>query len=155
MLPAEAAERIAKVEFLPIRVMEAIRANPEEMRRLSDRGFEEFTAELLQQVGFDKVLLTPRSGDGGRDVVAAQQVNGIPVLFAFECKRYAVDRKIGPAVLRALLGTVTHDATKANIGVLVTTATFTKGSRDFIVSEAMIQGKDFHDIVEWLHKHKP
>ena len=155
VLPAEAAARIARVEFLPIRLMNALRANPDEMRQLSDREFEEFTAELLRQVGFDNVLLTPRSGDGGRDVVAARQVNGIPLLFAFECKRYAENNKIGPALLRGLLGTVTHGATKANIGVLVTTSTFTRASREFIVSEALIDGKDFHDIVEWLHKYRP
>ena len=88
-------------------------------------------------------------------MVATQQVNEIPVLCAFECKRYAEDNRVGVAALRGLLGTIAHHRTKANIGVLVTTATFTRGSREFIISEALIDGRDFNDIVKWLREYKP
>lgn len=154
ILPREAAERIARVEFLPFRLMQAIRDAPERMRYLTDREFEEFTAELLNGIGFENIHLTPRSGDGGRDVVAAKWVHGIPLIIAFECKRYAEKNKIGPDKLRALLGSVAHHNTKANMGVLVTTSSFTKGSRTFMLSEALVDGKDFDDLVGWLQKYR-
>ena len=128
IIPDEAKDRIVKVEFLPFHVLEEIRRKPEFMRKLSARDLERMTAELLDGLGFENILLTPMSGDGGRDVVATRHINGIPVMFAFECKRYAEGNHVQLETLRALLGTVAHGKTQANIGVLVTTSTFTTGS---------------------------
>lgn len=155
IMPEEARRRLLQVEFWPVRVIQEIRQRPEMMRKLSPREFEEMTAELLNGLGFENVILTPRSGDGGRDVVAVRRVKGIPLLFAFECKRYAEGRRVQLATLRALLGTVSHARTKANIGVLVTTSRFSRGAREFILSEALIDGKDFADLVRWLRQYRP
>ena len=102
----EVESRIVQVEFLPQRLFDAIRNEPKLMRGLEPRQFEEFTADLLSKLGFGGIQLTPRSGDGGRDIIATRVVNDIPVVMAFECKKYAESNKIGPNFLRALLG---HD----------------------------------------------
>ena len=121
------------------------------MREVQPREFEYFVAYLVDEVGFRNVEVTPRSGDGGRDIVAVKNINGIPLIFSFKCKQYKPDNKIRLDTMRALLGTVTHDRTKSNIGVLVTTSYFTKGSREFILSEPSIDGKDFDDVVKWIN----
>jgi hypothetical protein len=146
----EVESRIIQVEYLPQRVFDAIRNEPKLMRGLDPRAFEEFTAELLSKLGFKGIWLTPQSGDGGRDIVATQVINDIPVVMAFECKRYAESNKIGPEFLRALLGTITQGATRASMGVLVTTSSFTSGARSFIAAEASIDGKDFDALAKWL-----
>lgn len=146
----EVESRIIQVEYLPQRLFDAIRNEPMLMRGLDPRAFEEFTAELLSKLGFQGIRLTPRSGDGGRDIVATQVVNDIPVIMAFECKQYAESNKIGPDYLRALLGTITQGATRASMGVLVTTSSFTSGARSFIAAEASIDGKDFKALSKWL-----
>ena len=69
---------------------------------------------------------------------------------AFECKKYSESRKIGPDILRALLGTVSHGRTKASMGVLVTTSSFTSGALSYIAAEASIDGKDFKALSKWL-----
>lgn len=153
IMPEEAHNRLLRVEFLPVRLIHEIRHRPEMMRVLSPRDFERMTAELLSGLGFENIVLTPRSRDGGRDVVAVHRVRGIPVLFAFECKKYT-KRRIQLDILRGLLGTVVHGPTTANIGVLVTTSRFTSGARKFILSEARIDGKDFDDLVEWLREYR-
>lgn len=151
-LREEVESRIIQVNYLPQKIFEAIRNEPKLMRGLDPRKFEEFTAELLAKLGFTGIQLTPRSGDGGRDIVATQEVNQIPIVMAFECKKYAESNKIGPDILRALLGTVAHSRTKASIGVLVTTSSFTTGARTFMAAEALIDGKDFNALAKWLVK---
>ncbi|WP_197998824.1 restriction endonuclease [Gimesia aquarii] len=150
----EVRNRIAQVRFLPIRIIDAITNNPQLMHGITPREFERLIAELLYAQEFENIVLTSESCDGGRDVLATKFVAGIPLLFAFECKRYAETNKIGVDILRTLLGTVNHASTKATVGVLVTTSTFTKGARDFIVTEPHVDGKDFNELVTWVNDYK-
>lgn len=146
----EVLSRIVRVDYIPQRLFDAIKNEPELMRGLKPRQFEEFTASLLERLGYRGIQLTPRSGDGGRDVVATMMVNNVPIIMAFECKRYSTSNKIGPDILRMLLGTITHARTRADVGVLVTTSSFTSGARSFMAAEAAIDGKDFNDLANWM-----
>lgn len=145
---ASIVARIELVRWLPIELMKAIAANPELMRGMNPLDFEKLVANLLEVQGFENIQLTKRSGDGGRDIIATRHVAGIPVLFAFECKRYT--DKISVDIMRGLLGSLVASDTKANKGVLVTTSTFTRDARRFIASEVLLDGKDFNDLVNWL-----
>lgn len=138
------------VDSLPLKLVSKILKSPKEMKNLSPRQFEKFVAETLNQLGFKEIVLTPRSRDGGKDVVASYQINGIPLSFYFECKKYSEDNKVQLETLRALLGTLSHDARDVNMGVLVTTSTFTKGSKQFILSESRLDGKDYDGILGWI-----
>lgn len=138
------------VDSLPLKLIARILRAPHEVRNLSPRQFEEFVAETLNQLGFKDVVLTPRSHDGGKDVIASHQINGIPLSFYFECKKYSEGNKVQLETLRALLGTLAHDARNVNKGVLVTTSTFTKGSKEFILSESRLDGKDYDGILGWI-----
>jgi hypothetical protein len=150
IVPADVLSEFKKVEFVPLRLLDQILRSPELMRDLSPRDFERFVATLIDEIGFENVVITPRSNDQGRDILAVKRVHGIPVLFAFECKRYGVDKPIGIELLRALFGTISHGPTKANKGVLVTTSRFTSGARRFLLTEPSLDGKDFNGIVGWL-----
>jgi HJR/Mrr/RecB family endonuclease len=153
VVPAAVLDRLKTVDFVPITILDQILRSPESMRALTARDFERFIATLIDQLGFENVVITPRSGDQGRDVLATKTMHGIPILFAFECKRYRPDSRVGPEILRALLGTITHGPTKANKGVLVTTSTFTSGARTYILTEPSLDGKDFDGISAWLKEY--
>ena len=153
VVPAEALECLRRVEFAPMVLLDRALRDPELMRRLSAREFEGFVAALIQQLGFEDVVLTPGSGDEGRDVLATKRVHGIAILCAFECKRYAPDRPVGPEIARALLGTILHGKTRAAKGILVTTSFFAPATRRFILTEPSLDGKDFDGIVEWLKEY--
>jgi HJR/Mrr/RecB family endonuclease len=143
------------VDRLPLRLLSKILRNPSEIRNITPRQFEEFIAALLSELGFNNVILTPRSGDGGKDVIASHSVQGIPLTFYFECKKYAEGNKIQLDTMRSLLGTVAHDSRKVNKGILVTTSTFTKGCKEFILAESRVDGKDYDGVLGWvdeLHK---
>jgi hypothetical protein len=150
IVPIAVLDQLRRVEFVPIKMLDQMLRSPNAMRLLTGRDFERFVATLVDELGFEDVVLTPRSSDNGRDVLARKTLHGISMLFAFECKRYHPDRPVGPDILRALLGTITHGSTKANKGVLVTTSTFTSGARKFILTEPSIDGKDFDAIIGWL-----
>lgn len=141
---------LVSVSSLPLRLISRILRAPHELNNLTPRQFEEFIAETLAQLGFRDVTLTPRSRDGGKDVIASHQVNGIPLSFYFECKKYADGHKVQLETLRALLGTLAHEARDVNKGVLVTTSTFTKGAKKFILGEARLDGKDYDGILGWI-----
>lgn len=142
------------VSSLPFKLIAKILRAPHEVRNLTPRQFEEFVAETLHQLGFKDVILTPRSSDGGKDVIASHEINGIPLSFYFECKKYSEGNKVQLETLRALLGTMAHDSRNVNKGVLVTTSTFTKGSREFILSEARLDGKDYDGLLGWIDELK-
>lgn len=116
---------------------------------LSPREFEEFIAEIWDQLGY-AVELTARTRDGGRDVVAIKKAESA-VRFIIECKRYDESNKVGVSFVRALYGVKFHEgATKA---FLATTSTFTRGARDFWVDHQWeIELKDFEGLLEWTKR---
>lgn len=149
----EAIEALRSVQFEPILLVDRAMRRPESMREMSPRDFEVFVASLVEQLGFDDVILTPRSNDHGRDVLATKKVHGISIFFAFECKRYGVDQPVGKAIIRALLGTVVQRDTRATKGVLVTTSRFTSGAQSLILTEPSLGGVDFDGLLGWLSEY--
>ena len=152
LVPAEALADLRRVDFAPILLLDRVFRDPAILHEISDREFEAVIARLVEELGFKDVTLTRRIGDGGRDVLAKARVHGIDILFAFECKHYSPDRRVGVAIARALLGTIAHRYTRANKGVLVTTSQFTRPARHFILTEPSLDGKDFNGIIRWIHK---
>ena len=143
---------LRRVDFAPITLLDQALRDPDILHTLSSRDFEGFVAALIENLGFEDVVLTQQSGDQGRDVLAKKQIHGMSILFAFECKRYAPDRPVGPDIARALLGVISHNHTRATKGVLVTTSRFTPSASKFILTEPQLDGRDFNGIVDWLHE---
>jgi hypothetical protein len=153
LVPASAIEDLRRVDFAPLVLLNQVCRDPELMRRIGARDFEGVVATLVEHLGFENVVLTPRSGDEGRDVLATTRVHGIAILCAFECKRYSPDRSVGPEIARALLGTIMHGTTRAAKGILVTTSFFSPAARRFILTEPALDGKDFDGVVGWLNEY--
>lgn len=86
--------------------------------------FEELIAELLRSQGFD-IFLTSKSGDKGRDIIAAFYENSQQYLMMVECKRRKGSAVLGPLEARALLGQFYVEklqGTGFNCAMLVTSA---------------------------------
>lgn len=122
--------------------------NPEEMRDLSPRKFEEIVADLLSQQGYE-IELTPASKDGGFDMYAAKKDGLGSFLYLVECKRYTPPNKVGVQVVRSLHGVVQQQ--QANAGIVVTSSFFTKGASDFQETlPYQIQLRDYIALQKWL-----
>lgn len=82
--------------------------------------FEEFTAELLQKLGYYDVQVTKASGDQGIDVLATKS----GTRYAIQCKNYASKLDNTP-VQEAYAGKAYYGY---DVGVVITNSTFTDGA---------------------------
>ncbi|MFC1805660.1 restriction endonuclease, partial [Planctomycetota bacterium] len=72
--------------------------------------------------GWDEVTITPRSGDGGRDIIAVKR--GIcTIRIIDQVKAYSPDRRVTANDVRALLGVLSSDLNVSK-GIVTTTAEF-------------------------------
>lgn len=115
--------------------------------------FEELIAEILLDNGFD-IFLTPKSGDGGKDIIAAYTYNDEPILMMVECKRRKVNETLGPIEMRALIGQYffeNYNSSSINYALLVTSARNIGGTAlnmEEKIKEISI--KNFEDINKWI-----
>jgi restriction system protein len=84
--------------------------------------WEEIVAGAFKKDGYDEVILTPRSGDFGRDVIATKHGFGCVKILG-SVKAYAPDHLVPYDAVRSLIGVLTaeHDASK---GIITTTSDF-------------------------------
>jgi hypothetical protein len=114
------------VTGVSVKLAEAISKEPELLRKITPRGFEELLADVFTGFGYN-VELTAQSRDGGRDIIAIGNKHDVLSKLLIECKHYAPHRLVGLAHVRALYGVKTLEhATKA---LLATTSRFTKDAR--------------------------
>lgn len=91
------------------------------LKSLSPGGFERVSQRLLRESGFERVLVTGRSGDGGIDGHGILQVNPfVSFTVLFQCKRYA--GAVSASQVRDFRGAMMGRADK---GIIITTGTFT------------------------------
>jgi restriction system protein len=83
--------------------------------------WEEIIAAAYKRAGFDEVILTPRSGDHGRDVIAVKKGLGF-VRVIDQVKAYTPPHLVTADDVRALVGVVQMDG--ASKGFLSTTSDF-------------------------------
>ena len=91
---------------------------------ISPTAFEKLCERLLRQVGFEEVVVTKRSGDGGIDGTGKLRTMDLfttPV--AFQSKRYAPNNKIGSPVVREFRGALDG---RTQMGVIITTSSYSK-----------------------------
>jgi len=110
---------LAPAWFEIIRVLEK---DSRAMFEIPWRKWEEIIAGAYERAGFDKVTLTPRSGDHGRDVIAEKSGWG-SVRFIDQVKAYKPGHLVTAEEVRAL-GFVLLSDPAANKGIVTTTSDF-------------------------------
>ena len=91
------------------------------IKSLPPSGFERLSQRLLRESGFQKVVVTGKTGDGGIDGVGILQVNPfVSFNVLFQCKRY--QGAVTPSQIRDFRGAMMGRADK---GIIITTGTFT------------------------------
>jgi restriction system protein len=92
--------------------------------------WEEIVAGAYKKAGFDIVELTPRSGDGGRDVIATK--NGLGTVRVIDqVKAYKPSHLVTADDVRALMGVLEADG--GSKGFLTTTSDFAPRLRDDVL----------------------
>jgi hypothetical protein len=104
--------------------LEELARNPEFLFEFDPRQFEEFIAATYGREGWD-VELTPRSADGGRDVIATRKDFGSIRVYD-EVKCYGPGQRVTVEKVRALSGVV-HGRQNVSKGIVTTAAQFAPG----------------------------
>lgn len=89
---------------------------------IDPRQWEELIAGAYSQAGFDEVILTPRSGDKGRDVIATKRGVG-SIRFFDQVKAYKPGHLVTAEEVRAMIGVITG-AANVSKGIITTTGAF-------------------------------
>jgi hypothetical protein len=133
------------------KVIKYLALHPKELYQLTPRRFEELIAALLEREGFCTTL-TPRSKDGGIDILALTETVAGQHLYLVECKKYSPERPVGVSLVRALYGIVEQRG--ATGGLLVATSKFTRGAMQFRDETRYRLGlKGYEDLKSWLIEH--
>jgi restriction system protein len=91
------------------------------LKSLPPEGFERVAQRLLRESGFERVVVTGKSDDGGIDGHGILQVNPfVSFTVLFQCKRYA--GAVSASHVRDFRGAMMGRADK---GIIITTGTFT------------------------------
>jgi restriction system protein len=102
-------------------IVAAISKDPKIAYELSPEKWEEMIAGAYDRAGFDEVILTPRSGDHGRDVIAIKRGIG-SIRIIDQVKAFKPGHLVTADDVRALLGVLWADG--ASKGFLTTTSDF-------------------------------
>ena len=102
-------------------IVELLKKDPNVAFQISHRKWEEIVAGAYSKAGFDEVILTPRSGDFGRDIIAIKRgIGSIRVID--QVKAYKKGHLVTADDVRALMGVLVGD--NASKGFLTTTSDF-------------------------------
>lgn len=121
------------------------------LKSLPASGFERLCQRLLREAGFEQVIVTGRSGDGGIDGTGLLEVNPfVSFKVLFQCKRYA--GAVGPSMVRDFRGAMMGRADK---GIIMTTGSFTAESkreaiRDGVPPIELVDGEKLVALFEKL-----
>ena len=96
-----------------------------EISAMSSDGFERLAQRLMREVGFIKVEVRGKSGDGGIDGVGVLRMNLITFQVYFQCKKWA--NSVGAKEIRDFRGALQGRADK---GLFITTSSFSSGAVD-------------------------
>jgi restriction system protein len=150
-LPAgtQGAETLGRhVSAVTSRIYDFVASDPELLRALSPREFEEVVAEHFRRRGYD-VELTAQSRDGGKDIYAACHNEFGSLLYVVECKAYDPSNLVGVGLVRQLYGVAQH--ARATAGILATTSYFTRPALAFQKDvQYQLSLKDFRQLARWL-----
>ena len=144
---------LVKAVALPwFEILDLLKRDPTAAHRIDWRTWEEIIAAAYHQQGFE-VVVTPRSGDGGLDIIATSKELG-SICFFDQVKAYAPGKLVSADEVRSILGVLT---VKPNVskGLVTTTSDFAPGVwKDPELARLMpyrLELKNRTALIEWLN----
>ncbi len=108
-------------------IIKLLQNDPAIAYQIPPRKWEEIIAGAYKKAGFDEVILTPRSGDYGRDIIAVKKGLG-EIRIIDQVKAYNPKHLVTAEEVRALMGVLQGDG--ASKGFLTTTSDFAPKLKD-------------------------
>ncbi len=126
--------------------------DPEFLFKISWRKLEELIAGAYERQGWSEVILTPRNGDKGRDVIATKAGIG-SIRFYDQVKAYKPGHLVTADEVRAMYG-VLNLHPNVSKAIVTTTSQFAPGMFDEFkpVMPHRLELKDRAPLLEWLQQ---
>ena len=135
-------------------IIEQLQKDPDILYLIPPRKLEELIAGAYERAGFPEVILTPRSGDLGRDVIAIKP-GFCSIRIIDQVKAYRPGHKVSADEVRALTGVLYTDL-NASKGLVTTTSDFApRITEDRHLKPLMphrLELKNGRRLLEWLRQ---
>ena len=116
---------VVAASLVPWRALDRIlKEDPQFLQHFDPYRFEELLATMFKEEGYDDTILTPRSGDRGRDVIAVRGDWKIKVFG--QGKRYKPTLLVTAEEVRAFCHVIDDDRSVSK-GIITTTSAFAAG----------------------------
>jgi restriction system protein len=145
--------RLVEAVAIPwFEIIGQLERDPEFLYKVNWRTLEEIIAGAYTRAGWPEVVLTPRSGDGGRDVIATKP--GVcSIRLVDQVKAYRKGRVVTADDVRSLLGVLAEDRNVSK-GLITTTSHFAPGIEKSSGLSAFIpyrlELKNGNELRHWL-----
>ena len=132
-------------------IVKLIQRDPESIYQLDWRKWEEIIAGAYKQQGFD-VILTPRSNDKGRDIIASSHGLGSIRIFD-QVKAHRPGHPVTADDVRAMIGVLESEGNVSK-GIVTTTSAFAPGIMQnqnitrFMPYRLELRARD--ELLQWL-----
>lgn len=118
-------------------------ASMKEIDEMNGYEFERYCAELLRKTGrYEKVSVTPLSGDFGADIIAVDKKGG---RWVWQCKNYS--SKLTNKPIQEVVASMAHY--RADYAGVITNSTFTEAAAQ-LARENGVELIDRKKIINWL-----
>ncbi len=151
--PKTATGTLVEAAAIPwFTILDILRKNPEEAFKIPPRKWEEIIAGAYKAQGFDEVILTPNSGDLGRDVIATKHGFGSICIYD-QMKAYKPGHLVTAEEVRAMNGILEGNVSK---GIVTTTSDFAPRIREAPILRPLmpyrLELKAGPDLLNWLEE---
>ncbi|MGC9455723.1 MAG: restriction endonuclease [Phycisphaerae bacterium] len=115
-------------------IVQELATDPERVFALSPRRFEELLAEIIASFGY-ATKLTPRTRDGGYDIIVQRKDRLFPSRYLIEAKLWTPPRSVGRPVIQGVYGA--GMAENCNGVMVVTPAAFSRDALSFVDEKSL------------------
>jgi restriction system protein len=133
-------------------IIRHLQRDPEFLYKIHWRKVEELIAGAYEREGWQDVILTPRSRDGGRDVIASKRGLG-SIRILDQVKAYKPGHLVDADEVRAMLGVLEAEQNVSK-GLVTTTSSFAPGvETDSRLARFMpyrLELKNGSELLRWL-----
>jgi hypothetical protein len=117
----------------------------------SPRQFEQLCAAVLREEGWEAEV-TQESRDGGKDIIARREENGVQVTIYVQAKKNRADRTVGLPEVKEFAATLAGDGVAR--GILVATSRISQPARDWLANKgaalATVDLVPGDDLERWI-----
>ncbi|QEI39677.1 hypothetical protein BMF77_00230 [Dolichospermum sp. UHCC 0315A] len=154
----DVSDVVEKAKKLTPYLIQHLKNNEEDLRKLHWQVFEHLVAEFFASWGYEDVRIVGRNSQTGADIIAIhrEDKSGVKIRYFIEVKRWK--DHVGVEVIDRVIGSILAERSKFgwHLGMIVTVADFTVMQKYTPLQLSMlgIELRNGSDVRKWLQEYK-